>query len=47
MRIRADSVFISGVLFTIALVSLIPAALWNALAGRDIATLDAGFRAEA
>ena len=47
MRTRADSVFISGVLFTVALVSLIPAALCNALAGRELATLDAGFRAEA
>ncbi|HLB89226.1 MAG TPA: hypothetical protein VJK29_16345 [Terriglobales bacterium] len=50
MRIRADSVFISSVLFTIALVCLIPAALRNALAGRDkmaLASLDAGFRAEA
>jgi len=50
MRIRVNSVFISGVLLTIALVSLIPAALRNALAGRDkilLATFDAGFQAEA
>lgn len=50
MSVRADSPLISGVLFTIALVSLIPAALRNASAGRDriaLATLDAGFRAEA
>jgi hypothetical protein len=49
MRIRTDSVFISSVLLTIALLGLIPAALWNALAGRDktvLANLDAGFRAE-
>jgi hypothetical protein len=50
MRIRADSVFISSVLFTIALLCLIPAGLRNALAGRHemvFAELDAGFRAEA
>jgi hypothetical protein len=50
MSVRADSAFISGVLFTIALASLIPAALRNTSAGRDriaLATLDAGFRAEA
>jgi hypothetical protein len=50
MRIRADSVFVSSLLFTTALLSLVPAALWNALAGRDkvvMARLDAGFRAEA
>ncbi len=50
MRIRADSAFISSVLFTIALLCLIRAALWNALAGHDkvvLAKLDAGFRAEA
>ena len=49
MRIRADSVVISSVLFTIALLSLIPAALRNAIAGRDktiLAKLDAGFQAE-
>ena len=50
MRIRADSVFVSSVLFTIALLFLIPAGLWNALAGRDktvLAKLDEGLRAEA
>jgi len=50
MRIPADSVFISSVLFTMALLCLIPAGLTNALAGRDkmvLARLDAGFRAEA
>jgi hypothetical protein len=50
MRIRADSVFMSSVLLTIALLCLVPAALRNALAGRDnvvMAKLDAGFRAEA
>lgn len=50
VKIRADSVFVSSVLFTIALLCLIPAALWNASAGRDkalVAQMDAGFRAEA
>lgn len=39
MRIRADSAFVSGILFTIALSSLIPAALRNALGGSDKALL--------
>ena len=50
MRIRADSVAVSSVLFTIALLCLIPAALRNAIAGRDktiLAKLDVGFQAEA
>jgi hypothetical protein len=50
MRVRADSIFVSSVLHTIALLCLIRAALWNALAGRDkalLAELDAAFRAEA
>lgn len=50
MRIRADSAFVSGILFTIALSSLIPAALRNALGGSDkalLARMDEGFRAEA
>jgi hypothetical protein len=50
MRVRADSVFISSLLHTIALLCFIRAALWNALAGRDkalLAQMDAGFRAEA
>jgi hypothetical protein len=50
MKIRGDSIFVSSVLFTIALVYFIRPALWNALAGRDRALLtqmDAGFRAVA
>ena len=50
MKIRADSVFISSVLFTIALLCLIPACLANALTGRDkvaLVALDAGFQAAA
>jgi hypothetical protein len=50
MRIRADSVFISSVLFTIALLNLIPAGRWYFFSGTDkvaLARLDAGFRAEA
>ena len=49
MRVRADSVFVSSLLHTVALLCLVPAALSNALAGRDkawLAHLDAGFRAE-
>jgi hypothetical protein len=49
MRVRADSVSISSVLLTVALLGLIPTALWNALAGRDktvLARLDAGYRAD-
>jgi len=47
MRIRADSVFISSVLFTIALLWLIPAFWANVLTERDkisLAKLDAGYR---
>ena len=47
MRVRADSVFISSLLFTIALVCLIPAFWANFLTGRDkiwLAKLDAGYR---
>ena len=50
MRIRADSVLASSVLFTIALLCLIPAALWNLQAVHDkvlISKLDVGFRAQA
>jgi len=50
MKIRADSVFVSSVLFTIALICLIPAALWNLQSLHDevlISKLDAGFRAQA
>ena len=50
MRVRADSVFISSVLHTVALFFLIRPALWNynSEADREIlARLDAGFRAEA
>ncbi len=47
MRVRADSAVIASVLFTIALLCLIPASVANALTGRNktaLATLDAGFR---
>jgi hypothetical protein len=47
MRIRTDLVFISSVLFTIALVCLIPAFWANVLTERDkiaLAKLDAGYR---
>jgi len=49
MKIRGDPIFVSSVLFTIALVYFIRPALWNALAGRDkaLAQMDAGFRAVA
>lgn len=50
MRIRADSVFVSSVLFTIALLCLVPAALWNLQPLHDevlISKLDVGFRAQA
>ena len=49
MRRHADSVLISSVLFTLALLCLLPAAFWNLRAGHDkvlMAELDAGFRAE-
>ena len=47
MRLRADSVFISSALFTIALLCLIPAFWANVLTERDkiwLAKLDAGYR---
>jgi len=50
MGIRPDSVLVSSVLFTIALICLIPAGLGNALVGRDkaaLAALDAGYRTAA
>jgi len=50
MRIRADSVWIASVLFTIALLCLIPASWGSALSGHDkafLAQLDAGLRAAA
>jgi hypothetical protein len=50
MRVRADSVLVSSVLHTIALLSLVRPALWNYYAGHDralIAKLDVGFQAEA
>lgn len=50
MRIRTNSVFISSVLFTIALLCLIRAALWNYFSGSDkaiLAKLNDGFQAEA
>jgi hypothetical protein len=50
VRIRADSTFVSSVLFTIALTYLIRPAWWYASSGRDqalLAQMDAGFRAEA
>src|SRR5882672_7289995 len=46
MRVRADSVFLSSVLFTVALLNLIPAAFWYLSSGTDsaeLARLDAGF----
>jgi MFS family permease len=50
MRIRRDSLFVSSVLFTIALASLTPAFWANVLTARDkiaLANLDAGYRASA
>ena len=50
MRIRADSVLVSSVLHTIALLSLVRVALWNYFATSDkavLAQMDAGFRKEA
>ena len=47
MRIRIDSVFISSLLFTIALLNLIPAGRWYFSAGTDevsMAELDVGFQ---
>ncbi len=49
MKIRSDSVFVSSVFFTIALLCLIRAALWNLQGWHDkvlMAKLDAGFRAQ-
>src|SRR5438874_13023031 len=42
LRIRRDVLFVSSVLFTIALVALVPAAWENALAGRYTANQIAG-----
>src|SRR5207247_582283 len=50
MRLRADSVFVSSVLHTIALLSLFPAALWNYYSGSHkeiVARLNVAFQAEA
>jgi hypothetical protein len=53
MRIRRDSVFVSGLLFTIALLCLVPGFLRAAQAGHDemalraLAAIDPGLRAEA
>ena len=50
MKVRADSVLVASVLFTIALLCLVPPSLANALTGRNkmaLAALDAGFRAVA
>ena len=50
MKIRADSVLISSVLFTVALLCLIPPGLALAFTGHDrmaLAKLDAGFQAAA
>jgi hypothetical protein len=50
MRIRANSVFVSSALFTVALVCLVPAFWANVLTARDqiwLAKLDAGYRASA
>jgi hypothetical protein len=50
MKVRPDSVSISSVLLTFALLWLIPASLANALSGHDkvaLARLDTGFRAAA
>jgi hypothetical protein len=47
MKVRPDSVSISSALLTVALLSLIPTSLANALAGHDkvaLARLDTGFR---
>jgi hypothetical protein len=49
MRVRTDSVFISSVLYTIALVSLVRPALWNYYATSDkqiLARLDPGLQAD-
>jgi len=50
MRVRSDSVSVSCVLHTIALLSLVRPALWNYYSGSNrevLARLDAGFQAEA
>jgi hypothetical protein len=49
MRIRTDLAFVSSVLFTIALINLIPAGRWYFSSPADtvtLARLDAGFRAQ-
>jgi hypothetical protein len=49
MRIRADLALVSSVLFTIALLNLIPAGRWYFSSPTDavaLARLDAGFRAQ-
>jgi hypothetical protein len=49
MRVRTDSVLVSSVLYTIALLSLVRAALWNYYATTDktiLARLDVSIRAE-
>lgn len=48
MKVRADSVLVSSVLHTVALLFFVRAALWNYLAGSDrgsFAKLDSGFQA--
>ena len=50
MRIRADSVFASCLLHTLALLFFVRAAFWNYFSGTDkaaLAKMDEGFRAEA
>lgn len=50
MRIRADSVLVSSVFHTIALLSFVRAAIWNYSSGNDktlLAPLGPGFRADA
>lgn len=50
MRVRTDSVFMSSVLLTFALLCLVPPALGNYFAGSDkalLAQMDLGLRAEA
>lgn len=50
MRIRRDAAFISSILFTIALLCLLPISLRAAMTGRDkraLEALDAGYQAAA
>src|SRR5258708_20588382 len=47
MRVRADSVFISSLLFTFALLYLIRPGLWKYFAERYESRMDEGFRAAA